>query len=81
MDGVMTGPADNVLCRCLQIQESQVVDCIAVTGAESVREVSVHTGAGAGCMACHCRIRELIGCRMAAAGSMAMAQSTRRLRG
>lgn len=81
MDDVMTGSTDKVLCHCLQIPESQVVDCIAVTGAESVRDISLHTGAGAGCMACHCRIRELIGCRIAAAGPMAAAHPARRLRG
>jgi NAD(P)H-nitrite reductase large subunit len=60
---------DRVICHCLQVKESQIVDAIAVTGAESVRDVIRDTGAGAGCTACHCRIRELLGCRTAAAGS------------
>lgn len=51
------------LCRCLRITREQVVDCIAVTGAETVREVGAQTGAGTGCMSCHCRIRELLACR------------------
>lgn len=54
---------DSVICHCLRVKESEVVDAIAVTGAETVREVSRHTGAGSGCTACHCRIRELLGCR------------------
>lgn len=58
---------DSVICHCLQVKESQIVDAIAVTGAENVREVSRHTGAGSGCTACHCRIRELLGCRTAGA--------------
>ena len=63
--------ADRVICRCLQVKESQVVDVIAVTGAETVREVICQTGAGSGCTACHCRIRELLGCRIAGAASLA----------
>lgn len=55
--------ADPLLCRCLQVYRSQVVDCIAVTGAETVREVGEETGAGRGCLACHCRIKELLAAR------------------
>ena len=51
------------------------LDAIAVTGAGSVREVIQHTGAGAGCTACHCRIRELLGCRTAVSTSLAAAAS------
>ncbi|REJ71262.1 MAG: hypothetical protein DWQ29_23855, partial [Planctomycetota bacterium] len=29
----------------------------------TIRDVMEQTGAGSGCTACHCRIRELIGCR------------------
>ena len=54
---------DPVLCRCLQVSRSQVVDCIAVSGAETVRQVAVMTGAGSGCLACHCRIKELLAAR------------------
>jgi NAD(P)H-nitrite reductase large subunit len=57
---------DNLLCRCLQVRRSTVIDCIAVTGAETVREIAQHTGAGSGCNACHCRIRELLACRTSA---------------
>jgi len=59
--------ADRVICHCLNVKESAIVDAIAVTGAESVREVIGTTTAGSGCTACHCRIRELIGCRRAEA--------------
>jgi NAD(P)H-nitrite reductase large subunit len=61
---------DRVICHCLQVKESQIVDAIAVTGAESLRDVVEHTGAGAGCTACHCRIRELLGCRTAASAGI-----------
>jgi NAD(P)H-nitrite reductase large subunit len=67
-----TAPStDSVICRCLQVKESQVVDAIAVTGAETIRDVIEQTGAGAGCTACHCRIRELLGCRTAGSTSNA----------
>lgn len=65
--------ADRVICRCLQVKESQVVDVIAVTGAESVRDVINHSGAGGGCTACHCRIRELLACRTGQPGCIARA--------
>ena len=55
----------NTLCHCLRISRSQVTDCIAVTGAETVSEVADQTGAGSGCMACHCLIRELLATRTA----------------
>lgn len=54
---------EQVICRCLQVTESQVVDCIAVSGAETVREVAGMTGAGSGCLACHCQIKELLAAR------------------
>jgi NAD(P)H-nitrite reductase large subunit len=58
--------SDPLVCRCLQVYRSQIVDCIAVTGAETVREVREQTGAGKGCLACHCRIKELLAARTAA---------------
>ena len=54
-----------VTCRCLGVDRSEVVDCIAVTGAETVREVTAHTGAGSGCTACHRRICDLLNGRTA----------------
>ncbi len=52
--------ADPVLCRCLAVTQSQVIDCIAVTGAENVRQITECTGAGRGCLSCHRQIRDLI---------------------
>jgi NAD(P)H-nitrite reductase large subunit len=54
---------DPVVCYCLRVSESQVVDCIAVTGCETVRDVMQQIGAGGGCTACHCRIRDLLAAR------------------
>jgi NAD(P)H-nitrite reductase large subunit len=63
--------SDPLVCRCLNVTRSQIVDCIAVTGAESVREVRDLTGAGKGCLACHCRIKELLAVRTGAAARVA----------
>ncbi len=54
---------DSVVCHCLRVSESQVVDCIAVSGCRTVRDVMQQIGAGGGCTACHCRIRELLAAR------------------
>ena len=51
---------DPVICHCLQIRESQIRGCAAVLGLCSVRAVKQECGAGAGCTACHRRIRELL---------------------
>lgn len=64
--------ADPILCRCLQVTRSQVVDCIAVSGAETVLEVRGLCGAGAGCLACHCRIKELLATRTRANAACAV---------
>ena len=52
--------AETILCRCLQVTRSQVETAVAVGGCQSVRDVSQATGAGRACMACHCRIKQLL---------------------
>lgn len=54
---------DRIVCHCLRVSETQVVDSIAVAGCETVRDVMQEIGAGSGCTACHCRIRELLAVR------------------
>jgi len=66
--------SDPLVCRCLQVHRSQVVDCIAVSGAETVREVAELTGAGKGCLACHCRIKELLAVRTRATVAVRVTQ-------
>jgi NAD(P)H-nitrite reductase large subunit len=51
---------DRTICRCLRVSASQIETAIAVAGCETVRDVSQATGAGKACMACHCRIKELL---------------------
>lgn len=61
-----TNTGARVLCRCLKVAEDEIIDSIAITGAETIRDVIEHTGAGSGCTVCHCRIRDLLGCRVGA---------------
>lgn len=51
---------DRLVCRCLQVRESQIVNCVQLHGLETVPEIKSHCGAGGGCTACHRRIRDLI---------------------
>ena len=52
--------AESIVCHCLEVSESTVADAIAICGLSSVREVCRETGAGAGCTACHTRLKELL---------------------
>jgi bacterioferritin-associated ferredoxin len=46
-----------VLCHCLQVTETAVVDAISALDLRTLRDVRRHTGAGEGCTCCHERIR------------------------
>lgn len=48
-----------VLCHCLQVSESDVVNAIALHGLNNLRDVRHCTGAGTGCNSCH---RKIIAC-------------------
>lgn len=58
-----TSQADPVICHCLQITQSAVIDCVNLFGANTVRDVKETCGAGGGCMACRRRIQSLIQAR------------------
>src|SRR5262249_1740643 len=49
--------SDRVVCRCLQVTESTLIEVVTTHGAQDMKDVRRHTGAGAGCMACHRLIR------------------------
>jgi bacterioferritin-associated ferredoxin len=55
-----TTARDPIVCHCLQVRESQVRDCVAVFGFETVQEVKGHCGAGGGCTSCHRKIRDFL---------------------
>jgi bacterioferritin-associated ferredoxin len=44
---------DRLVCRCLRVYESDVVEAVATSQVESLRDVIRQTGAGSGCTACH----------------------------
>ncbi|MFG0335550.1 MAG: (2Fe-2S)-binding protein [Maioricimonas sp. JB049] len=64
---------DNILCRCLKVTESRVVEAIVRDSASSVRDVQRSCEAGGGCMACHRRIRALLQAACESAGCEAAA--------
>ena len=49
-----------VVCRCLRVTEEEVVDALATLPLRSVRDICRHTGAGAGCTACHAELEQLL---------------------
>ncbi|WP_197999656.1 (2Fe-2S)-binding protein [Gimesia chilikensis] len=53
-------PRRRFLCHCLKVTPDQVQQCITETQAETVHEVTRSCGAGKGCTACHCRIKDLL---------------------
>ena len=51
---------DRVVCRCLNVTESEIVHAIQRHELQSIREVRRHTGAGEGCTCCHEQLKEYI---------------------
>jgi bacterioferritin-associated ferredoxin len=50
----------NLICRCMQVTEQQVLDAIAAGHARSVQDLRCETGAGTGCMGCHWRLKRMM---------------------
>lgn len=48
-----------VVCHCVQVTRDEV-EAVIEAGAETVKCVVRETGAGGGCTACHCTIRNLL---------------------
>jgi bacterioferritin-associated ferredoxin len=56
------------LCHCLRVTEEDVRDAVAAGAVSEVRDAMQQTGAGTGCMACRCALRDVIeDCRRRAA--------------
>ena len=51
---------DLIVCRCLNVTESEVQTAISAFNVQTVRELGRCTGAGKGCMACHGRLKALV---------------------
>lgn len=49
-----------VVCHCLQVTRDEIEATIEMGAARSVKCVIRETGAGGGCTACHCTIRNML---------------------
>jgi bacterioferritin-associated ferredoxin len=49
-----------VVCRCLRLTETTVVEAITNLGLRTLKEVRRHTGAGDGCTCCHDELEGLL---------------------
>lgn len=58
--GPCGGCPDRVVCRCIKVTESRIIEVVTGLGLRTVREVRTVTGAGDGCTCCHKQIRVLI---------------------
>jgi bacterioferritin-associated ferredoxin len=51
---------DRIVCRCLQVTESQVVRMIERLELRTVHDIRQYTGAGDGCTCCHAKLKEYL---------------------
>ena len=51
---------DKIVCRCLQVTESQVVRMIERLELRTVHDIRQYTGAGDGCTCCHAKLKEYL---------------------
>lgn len=58
--GPCSGCPDRIVCRCLKVTESVIVEAVTTLGLRTVKEVRTVTGAGDGCTCCHQQIREYL---------------------
>ena len=49
-----------IVCQCLQVTESQIIEAICSKELRSIHELRRHTAAGEGCTACHARLESYI---------------------
>jgi nitrite reductase (NADH) large subunit len=61
--------SDQIVCRCLQVTESELVEAMSTEEVRDLRDVRRHTGAGSGCMACHRLIKRYLEWRSYACSS------------
>ncbi len=51
---------DRVVCRCLQITETELIQALTTRDVRTIKEVRRVTGAGDGCTACHALLKQYI---------------------
>ena len=52
--------SDKIVCRCLQVTETQVIRMIERLELRTVSDLSQYTGAGDGCTCCHAKLKEYL---------------------
>ena len=60
---------DTLVCRCLQVCESELLGALDRCSMRNLQDVARETGAGSGCMSCHRMIRRYLA-QGASAGCM-----------
>lgn len=58
---------ETIVCHCLQVTQSSIVEAVRDGGARSLCELARQTGAGSGCTSCHRRLRAYLNERREAA--------------
>jgi bacterioferritin-associated ferredoxin len=48
------------LCHCLRLTATAIQQALANQEVKTVRDITEHTGAGAGCTACHTALRQFV---------------------
>lgn len=56
---------DSIVCRCFQVTKQEVYDAVASGNARTISQLRCQTNAGSGCMACLCKIKQLLAERAA----------------
>jgi NAD(P)H-nitrite reductase large subunit len=51
---------DTLVCRCLQVCESELLGALDRCSIRNLQDVARETGAGSGCMSCHRMIRRYL---------------------
>ena len=57
---------DSIICRCFKVTKQEVHDAVASGNARTISQLRCETGAASGCMACLCKIKQLLAERAAA---------------
>ncbi len=56
---------DAIICRCFQVTKAEVHEAVASGNARTISQLRCQTNAGTGCMACLCKIKQLLAERAA----------------
>jgi bacterioferritin-associated ferredoxin len=57
---------DSIICRCFKVTKQEVHDAVISGNARTISQLRCETGAASGCMACLCKIKQLLAERAAA---------------